>query len=90
MQTCEYARKSSIFQDNQLIFDKNDKYFTPEHRRKLVSILNMKIMYREKKMYMCNMIENYIEQYASLIMKRTDNIVFPDVYNLIGEEYGQI
>ena len=48
----------------------------------------MKIMYREKKMYMCNMIENYIEQYASLIMKRTDNIVFPDVYNLIGEEYG--
>ena len=32
---------------------KNDKYFTPEHRRKLVSILNMKIMYREKKMYMC-------------------------------------
>ena len=67
---------------------KNDKYFTPEHRRKLVSILNMKIMYREKKMYMCNMIENYIEQYASLIMKRTDNIVFPDVYNLIGEEYG--
>ena len=23
LQTCEYARKSSIFQDNQLIYDKN-------------------------------------------------------------------
>lgn len=25
LQTCEYARKSSIFQDNQLIYDKADK-----------------------------------------------------------------
>jgi len=25
LQTCEYARKSSIFQDNQLIYNKNMK-----------------------------------------------------------------
>lgn len=41
-------------------------------------------------MYVCNMIENYVEQYASLIMERTDDIVFPDVVELVGEEYGKI
>ena len=69
---------------------KYDKYFTPEHRRKLVNVLNMKIMYRNKKMYICNMIENYVEQYASLIMERAEDIVFPDVSELVGEEYGKI
>ena len=69
---------------------KTDKYFTPEHRRKLVNNLNMKIKYRNKSMYVCNMIENYVEQYASLIMGRTDNVVFPDILGLVGEEYGKI
>ena len=69
---------------------KYDTYFTPEHRRKLVNVLNMKILYKNKKMYVCNMIENYIEQYASLIMERVDSIVFPDVAELIGEEYGKV
>lgn len=69
---------------------KEDTYFKPEHRRKLVNVLNMKIMYRNKKMYVCNMIENYVEQFASLIMDRIDNIVFPDVLELMGEEYGKI
>lgn len=69
---------------------KDDAYFTPEHRRMLVNILNMKILYRNKKMYVCNMIENYIEQYASMIMGRVDEIVFPDVSELVGEEYGKI
>ena len=69
---------------------KDDAYFTPEHRRKLVNILNMKIMYRNKKMYVCNMIENYVEQYASLVMERVDNIIFPDVDELVGEGDGTI
>lgn len=69
---------------------KDDAYFTPEHRRMLVNILNMKILYRNKKMYVCNMIENYIEQFASMIMGRVDEIVFPDVSELVGEEYGKI
>lgn len=63
---------------------KNDEYFTPEHRRKLVNILNMKIVYRNKKMYVCNMIENYVEQYASFVMGRTDDIVFPRISELVG------
>lgn len=69
---------------------KDAVYFTPEHRRSLVNILNMKIFYRNKKMFVCNMIENYIEQFASLIMDRVDVIEFPDVSELMGEEYGKI
>lgn len=61
-------------------------YFMLEHRRRLVGLLNMKMMYRNKKMYLCNALENYIEQYASLIMGRGDNIVFPDIDNFIGED----
>ena len=55
-------------------------------RDKLVGILNDKMMYRGKKMYLCNVLENYIEQYASLIMGRCEQIVFPDVDEFIGEE----
>lgn len=65
---------------------KNEEYFTAEHRRQLVNILNMKILYRNKKMFVCNMIENYVEQFASLIMERCENIVFPDIDGFIGEE----
>ena len=65
---------------------KNEEYFTREHRRMLVNILNMKIMYRNKKMYICNMIENYVEQFASMIMERTDKMVLPDINGFIIEE----
>lgn len=61
-------------------------YFMPEHRHRLVGLLNMKMMYRNKKMYLCNVLENYIEQYASLIMGRGKDIVFPDVNDFIGED----
>jgi hypothetical protein len=36
------------------------------------------------------MIENYVEQYASLIMGRTEDIVFPDINELVGEEFDEI
>lgn len=65
---------------------KNEPYFTAEHRRRLVNVLNMKILYRNKKMFVCNMIENYVEQYASFIMERCENIVFPDIDEFVGEE----
>lgn len=68
----------------------NAAYFTPAHRRKLVNLLNMKIRYRNKKMYMCNMIENYVEQFASLIMGRDEIIVFPDVDEFVGEEFHEV
>ncbi len=65
---------------------KDASYFMTEHRRKLVGILNTRMRYRGKKMYLCNVLENYIEQYASLIMGRCEEIVFPDVDDFIGEE----
>ena len=65
---------------------KDEKYFTREHRQHLVNILNMKILYRDKKMYVCNMIENYVEQYASMIMEKNDNIIFPDIMAFILKE----
>lgn len=68
----------------------NASYFTPEHRRKLVNLLNMKIRYRNKNMYICNMIENYVEQFASLIMGRDETIVFPDVDEFVGEEFYEV
>ena len=46
----------------------------------------MKILYRDKKMYVCNMIENYVEQYASMIMEKNDNIIFPDIMAFILKE----
>lgn len=67
-----------------------DQYFKPEHRRQLVNVLNMKIKYRDKKMYVCNMIENYVEQFASLIMGRTTEIIFPDLNKFLGEEIDEI
>lgn len=69
---------------------KDDLYFMPEHRRQLVNLLNMKINYRDKKMYVCNMIENYVEQFAALIMDRSEDIVFPDVSEFWGEEFDEI
>lgn len=68
----------------------NAKYFTPEHRRQLVDVLNMKMKYRNKNMYVCNMIENYIEQFASLIMERGDSIIFPDIDEFIERSADEI
>lgn len=65
-------------------------YFTPEHRKKLVNILNMKIKYRNKNMYICNMIENYVEQFASQISERESRIIFPNVNDFIRKENYEI
>lgn len=64
----------------------HESCFTSEHRRQLVDILNRKIKYRNKNMYLCNMIENYVEQFASVIMGRREEIIFPDVNEFMGEE----
>lgn len=69
---------------------KEDVYFTPEHRRCLVNILNMKIYYRNKKMFVCNMIENYVEQFAAFLMGKCEKIIFPDVDDFLGEEFDEV
>lgn len=69
---------------------KEDDFFKVEHRRQLVNILNMKIRYRGKKMFISSMLENYVEQYASLIMGRCIDIVYPDLNDFIGEEKDEL
>ena len=69
---------------------REEQYFTPEHRRKLVDVLNMKVKYREKNMYICNMIENYVEQFAAVIMGRCESIVFPDITEFMKEEIDEV
>lgn len=65
---------------------KDEKYFKPEHRRKLVNLLNHKVTYMGKKMYLCNMIETYVEQYAALLCGGREEIVYPVLSDYLGEE----
>lgn len=63
-----------------------EEYFKIEHRRKLVNILNHKVMYMNKKMYVANMIEDYVEQYAAFLSGKRDTVIFPNIDNYLGEE----
>lgn len=64
----------------------DEEYFKPEHRRKLVNILNHKIIYKSKEMYIANMLEEYVIAIAALIMGLRSNIEYPDQDNYIGAE----
>ncbi len=67
----------------------NEKYFKPEHRHKLVDILNVKVQYRNKNMYFANMLDDYIEQIAAVYMERKSEIIYPDIDGF-GEEKDEI
>jgi CRISPR-associated protein Cas1 len=64
----------------------HEKYFKVDHRRKLVNILNHKIKYMDKNMFLANMIEEYVSQYASYLSGKRDAVIFPEVCNYLGEE----
>lgn len=57
----------------------DEDYFTQEHRRKAVNMLNHKVIYNSKKMFLCNMLEEYIEQFAAMLSGKRENVMFPDV-----------
>ena len=63
-----------------------EEYFTQEHRIKLVNLLNHKIIYKNKKMFMCNMLEEYIMQFAMLLAGKCESICYPSVKDYLGEE----
>lgn len=54
-----------------------EEYFTAEHRKKLINFLNHKIIYRNKKMYIANAIEEYVSQYATLLSGNRNDIDLP-------------
>lgn len=67
---------------------KDEEYFKREHRQKLVNLLNHPIRYGNKKMYLCNAMEEYVSGLASFIAGKKKEIEFPDVNEYLGEEDG--
>jgi len=64
----------------------NEEYFKIEHRRKLTNILNHKIIYKGKTMFLASMMEDYVSQYSSLLMNKNETIVFPEILNYLEEK----
>lgn len=64
---------------------KDEEYFKIEHRHSLVNLLNHKIIYNKKKMFLCNAMEEYVSSIAACISKKQFNIEFPDVRQYLGE-----
>lgn len=60
--------------------------FTSEDRHNLINLLNHRILYRDKKMYLCNAIENYIEQIAGVISGTRESVIYPDINMYMGED----
>lgn len=65
---------------------KDEDYFKPEHRHELINLLNHKVKYMDKKMFMANMIEEYVIEYAALLSGKREDINYPDVSQYIGKE----
>lgn len=57
----------------------SEKYFMPEHRRKLANILNHYIEYEGRRMYVANMIEEYVISYERSFKEDKNLIKFPDI-----------
>lgn len=64
---------------------KEEDYFKPEHRHQLINLLNHKIMYKNKKMYICNAMEEYVSQIASVIAGKEKKLEYPNIKNYLGE-----
>ena len=64
----------------------DDKFFTGEHRHRLINMLNHVCVYNKKNMYLCNALEKYVENYAAILMGRTNELVFPDINEYWGKD----
>lgn len=63
----------------------DEKYFKGEHRRQLVNLLNHYLVYHNKKMYLCNALEEYVANVAAVIAGRKGELIFPDIMQYKGE-----
>ncbi|MBN2287215.1 MAG: type II CRISPR-associated endonuclease Cas1 [Tissierellales bacterium] len=65
---------------------KDGKYFTKEHRHKLIDIVNHKIIYKEKNQFLGNAIDEYICCFTNAIKNQCfSEIEYFDVNNYLGE-----
>ena len=62
----------------------NEEFFRIDHRHKIINIVNHRVIYRNKRMYMGNMLEEYIMLYAKMLRDGTQ-LIYPDVNGY--EEY---
>ena len=62
-----------------------EDFFTSLHRRNIINFINHKIIYRNKKMFISNMIEEFVSQYASLIASKRKTIDIPMFEGYLGE-----
>ena len=62
----------------------NEEFFKIDHRHKIINIVNHKVMYRNKRMYMGNMLEEYVMLYAKGLKDGTE-LIFPDIEGYEGD-----
>lgn len=66
---------------------KDESFFSYKHRQSLINIVNHKIVYKNKKQYIGNALDEYVSSYArALKNNRFDKIEFFDVYKYKGEK----
>lgn len=63
----------------------HEEYFKGEHRRQLVNLLNHKLIYKRKKMFLCNALEEYVSNIAAEIAGKENKLSFPNVKKYLGE-----
>lgn len=63
-----------------------EQYFKPEHRKKIINILNHKIIYQNQEMYISNVINTFVSQYAAYLTDKAKDIEYPIVEKYIGEK----
>ena len=62
----------------------NEEFFKIDHRHKIINIVNHKVMYRNKRMYMGNMLEEYVMLYAKGLKDGTE-LIFPNIDGYEGD-----
>ena len=62
------------------------EYFKREHRIKLINILNHRLIYNNKKMYLSNVLEDYVKTYAAMLAGRKEKMIYPHVECYLGDE----
>ena len=69
---------------------KDEKYFKREHRVQLIGLLSKYVLYKNKRMLLSNVIEDYVQQYARHLMSdNSTEICFP-VFEGVGVSEDEI
>lgn len=56
-----------------------EDFLTFDSRRKIVNMLNHHVIHKGKNMFVANMLEEYVSEYASFLQEKVDVINYPDI-----------